>query len=99
MLLSDTLRTIGEECFAKSGLERVSVPVSVRRICHSAFRRSSLAQVRFLGITQKELSLPCGYSDSKTDSARRLVIGTQAFAECKNLKQVIFDPGSAVEEI
>ena len=103
MLLSDTLGTIGEECFAKSGLKKVSIPVSVRRICHGAFSRSSLGQVRFLGTVKKKPLRPgkCNNhaENGSSDSERRLVIGTQAFAECNKLKQVVFDPGSAVEEI
>ena len=42
-------------------------------------------------------------SDKTADNALKigsqLVIKKEAFADCKNLKKIIFDPGSAVGEI
>ena len=39
-------------CFEECGLEQVSIPGSVKLICKSAFARSSLRQVRFLGAAE-----------------------------------------------
>ena len=59
MLLNGELETIDEECFAESGLERVSIPVSVKNINYGAFRDSHLVQARFLGA---ENDPHCGHS-------------------------------------
>ena len=93
MLLNDGLETIGKHCFFESGLEEVTIPGSVRSIEQEAFLDSHLKRVCFLGATEgtnTDVRLPAG---------RQLVIGEEAFARCGSLRQVIFDPGSAVTEI
>ena len=108
VLLNDGLETIGEDCFEDCGLERVSIPGSVQYLDRSAFGGSALTQVRFLGCTVNELR--CGpepppehfsgnVNSSCQKSERGLVIGEWAFSDCKNLRQVVFEPGSAVTEI
>ena len=73
-----------------------------------AFADSPLTQVRFLGISEKELQhrpdSPEYDSNHNTENdcselKYPQVIGEEAFVNCKSLRQVIFDPGSAVEEI
>ena len=102
MLLNEGLETIDESCFEESGLERVSIPGSVKFVHGLAFARSSLRQVRFLGATENGQS--CEHSsgnmlDGGSDNEQRLVIGEEAFSECEDLRQVVFEPGSAVDEI
>ena len=108
MLLNNGLEKIGEYCFAKSRLEKMSIPGSVKFIQKLAFTENPLTQVRFLGIAGNELrrgpksrserssgNTKCSHLKSKS----RLVIGEEAFSYCTNLRQVVFEPGSAVEEI
>ena len=108
VLLNDGLETIGEDCFEDCGLERVSIPGSVRYLDKSAFGGSSLTQVHFLGRAGNELRcglepLPEHFSGNVDNncqtSERGLVIGKWAFSDCKSLRQIVFDPGSAVVEI
>ena len=100
--LNEGLEIIGEYCFAGNGLEMVSIPGSVRRIDTAAFIKSSLTQARFLGTAANE---PHGgrssndAEDNHSESEQQLVIGTWAFADCKGLRQVVFEPCSVVEEI
>ena len=98
VLLNDGLETICEQCFKNCRLEEVAVPSSVRYIGPQAFGCDSLRRVRFLGAPQRKASSP---SRSAGDSEKRcqLVIGEKAFYCCGSLRQVVFDPGSAVEEI
>ena len=63
----------------------MTIPGSVRRVEQRAFGGSSLRSVRFLGATE--------------GSGAPLVIGEEAFANCGRLRQVVFDPGSALEEV
>lgn len=101
-LLNDGLETIGEGCFSKSGLERVSIPNTVKCIHGYAFSCSSLTQVCFLGTHEKEPHHGHSFDNAKSEpseNAHLLVIGEGAFFGCKNLRQVVFEPGSAVEEI
>ena len=58
--------------------------------------------MRFLGAAEN--GQRCEHSSENipeggSDSVRHLVIGEEAFSDCKNLRQVVFDSGSAVEEI
>lgn len=80
----------------------------MRRIAKFAFANSSLDQVRFLGTAGEEphsgLKPHSGRSSDNTkgthlESEHLLVIGEKAFFDCENLRQVVFEPGSAVEEI
>lgn len=79
------------------------IPNSVRLIYKLAFTENPLTQVRFLGTIRKEQNSE--HSSGNVNSncpetvEQSLVIGEQAFFDCKNLRQVIFDPGSAVTEI
>ena len=80
----------------------MTIPGSVTHIDQSAFAYSSLAQVRFLGTTKKEPH--CEHSsgngeDNCSEETHQLVIGERAFSNCKNLRQVAFEPGSTVTEI
>lgn len=102
VLLNDRLETIGENCFSWSGLEEVVIPGSVRSIKDCAFSRSPLTQVRFLGTTITEPHQGTESSSGRTKGcleSEQLVIGESVFARCASLKQVIFDPSSAVTEI
>ena len=102
VLLNEGLETIGKYSFADCGLERLFVPGSVRFIGSSAFFINPLTQVRFLGITAHESHngrVSDNANDCRSEREHRLVIGEEAFSDCKDLTQVIFDPGSAVEEI
>lgn len=93
MLLNDGLETIGEACFFESGLKEVIIPDSVRSVDQGAFRNSHLTQVRFLGAAEGT------NTDVKLPTKRQLVIGEEAFANCKSLRQIIFDPDSVVTKI
>ena len=99
MLLNDGLEVIDEKCLAECGLERVSIPGSVKFVHGLAFAGSSLRQVRFLGTagngSHSEHSSG-NTEDSHLESEHLLVIGEEAFSDCKDLKQVVFEPGSAV---
>lgn len=102
ILLNDGLETIGNCCFKESGPEDMAIPGSVTHVDQSAFAYSSLAQVRFLGTSKKEPH--CEHSsgngeDNCSEETHQLVIGERAFSNCKNLRQVAFEPGSKVTEI
>lgn len=88
-LLNDGLETMDEGCFSKSGLERVSIPNTVKCIHDYAFSCSSLTQVCFLGTTEKEPHCR-HYSDNPkgepSENGHRLVIGRKVFFNCENLK-------------
>ena len=108
MLLNDGLETIGKECFEECGLEQVSIPGSVRLISGYAFSGSYLRQVCFLGTAgngshcEPKQHAGCPSSDtedSHLESEQHLVIGEAAFSDCKDLKQIVFEPGAAVAEI
>lgn len=107
VLLNDGLVTIGKECFKGSGLEEVTIPGSVGRVEDYAFSDTPLTRVHFLDApktTSTDVKLPteCSSSDTEEDSLKselQRVIGKKAFANCKSLRQVVFDPGSAVTEI
>ena len=102
VLLNDGLEIIGPWCFEQSGLERVSIPSTVEYIHSGAFSSSSLVRVRFLGATRKEPRRGHSFDNTEGDcpgNARPLVVGERAFFDCYRLRQVTFDPGSAVEEI
>ena len=77
----------------ESGLEEVVIPCSAKSIGKHAFLGSYLTRVRFLGVTEG------ASTDVKLPATLQLVIGEEAFARCGSLRQVIFDPGSAVTEI
>lgn len=105
VLLNEGLEKIGEECFAESGLKRVSIPSSVKFVHRSAFARSSLTQVRFRGIPENGPHCGpkphSGHSSGDTkgshlESEHRLVVGEDVFSDCMSLRQVVFEPDSAV---
>ena len=102
MLLSGGLERIGEECFEECGFERVSVPGAREHINDETVSDSGQIQARTLGTVEKEPH--CGHSSGTakgghSESKHRLVIEKEAFAHCKKLKQIVFEPGSVVEEI
>lgn len=102
MLLSGGLERIGEECFEECGFERVSVPGAREHISDETVSDSGQIQAQTLGTVEKEPH--CGHSSDTakgghSESKHRLVIEKEAFAHCKKLKQIVFEPDSVVEEI
>lgn len=78
----------------------------MRSIGRSAFSDTPLRSAHFLGTTARELRIcepspghPSGETEEGCSSNEQTVIGEKAFANCKGLEQVIFDPDSAVTEM